>query len=358
MSERARLLGWAALLAALVLAPLAVSSGRWIEFMELTLFIAVLGQGWNILGGYGGQYSFGHALFFGTGAYLQALLQYDHGWSPWAALPAAILGGVAVGAFFGFLSFRHGLRGSYFALITLAFAEAFHVLANSLISITEGGRGVQLALNQDPAKALALFQFTFADPFLRAYGYYYTILVVLVLAYAATWWMEHSRFGAQLVAVRENEDAAEALGINAFRVKMGAICFSAAVTAAGGVYYTQKFLFVDPGIAYGPGKSIEALVVPIIGGLGTVLGPLVGSVFIHAVGEGAKELIATVWQDRPGLDLILFGVILVLVLAFLPRGLVGLMEAAWRRLAARIRPQTAPETRAAGPASGPEGGDA
>ncbi len=333
MSETVRLVGWAVLLVALALAPLAITSGHWIQVLELTLFIAVLGQGWNILGGYGGQYSFGHALFFGTGAYLQAMMQFKFGWSPWAALWIAILGGVLVAALVGYLSFRYGLRGSYFALITLAFAQAFYVLSISLIFITEGGRGIQLDLNRDPEMAIATFQFNFAGPFLKANGFYYTILIILVLACAATWWMEHSRFGARLVAVRENEDAAEALGIDAFRVKMGAICMSAAITAAGGVYYVQKFLFVDPGIAFGPGKSVEALMAPIVGGLGTVLGPLVGSAFIHGLGEVAKNVIGLVWEDRPGLDLILFGVILILVLAFMPKGLVGLMELAWGRIA-------------------------
>lgn len=336
MSEQTRIAGWTVLLTLLVLAPLAITSGRWIEFMELTLFVAVLGQGWNILGGFGGQYSFGHALFFGTGAYIQALLQFKLGWSPWATLWLAIAGGVLVGAFVGYLSFRYGLRGSYFALITLAFAEAFHVLSRSLVAVTEGGRGVALDLNLDPERALATFQFNFGGDFLKAYGFYYTILVILMLAYAATWWMEHTRFGAQLVAVRENEDAAEALGIDAFRVKLGAICMSAAITAAAGVYYTQKYLFIDPGIAYGPTKSVEALFAPIIGGLGTVLGPLVGALFLHGLGEFAKETIGLVWEDRPGLDLILFGVVLILVLAFLPRGLVGLLELAWRRLSGEV----------------------
>jgi branched-chain amino acid transport system permease protein len=150
--------------------------------------------------------------------------------------------------------------------------------------------------------------------------------------------MERSRFGAQLVAVRENEDAAQALGIDAFRVKMGAICLSAAIMALTGIYYVQKFLFIDPGIAYGPSKSVEALFAPIIGGLGTVLGPLVGALFIQGVGEIAKEFIGMFWQDRPGVDLILFGIVLVLVLGFLPRGLVGLIEDAWRRLVASGRP--------------------
>jgi branched-chain amino acid transport system permease protein len=291
-----------------------------------------MGQGWNILGGYGGQYSFVHALFFGTAAYIQALLQFRYGISPWVAMWFAVAGSVMVGAFVGYLSFRYGLRGSYFALITLAFAEAFHVMARSFISITEGGRGVQLKLNQDPEQAIATFQFTFGGEFLQAYGFYYTILAIVIIAYAATWWMEHSRFGAQLVAVRENQDAAEALGINAFRVKMGAISMSAAIMSMTGIYYVQKFLFVDPGIAYGPSKSIEALFAPIIGGVGTVLGPLVGAVFIHGVGEIAKELIGLIWQDRPGVDLILFGIVLVLILGFLPRGLVGLLDAAWRRV--------------------------
>jgi branched-chain amino acid transport system permease protein len=299
------------------------------------LFVAVLGQGWNVLGGYGGQYSFGHALFFGTAAYVQALLQFKLGWSPWLTMWLALTAAVAVAAFVGLLSFRYGLRGSYFALITLAFAEAFHVLSRSLVGVTEGGRGVQLALNQDPALALERFQFTFAGQFLRAYGYYYTILALLGIACAAVWAMERTRFGARLVAVRENEDAAEALGIDAFRVKMSAICLSGAITASAGVYYVQKFLFVDPGIAYGPTKSIEALFAPIIGGLGTVLGPLLGSAFIHGAGELTKAVIGAVWEERPGVDLILFGIVLVLVLAFMPRGLVGLLESAWRRLAPR-----------------------
>ncbi len=338
MSDRARAIGWAVLAVLLLALPLFITSGRWIEFIELTLFVAVMGQGWNILGGYGGQYSFGHALFFGTAAYLQALLQFRYGLSPWIAMWFALSGSMLVASFVGYLSFRYGLRGSYFALITLAFAEAFHVLARSFISITEGGRGVQLALNQDPERAVATFQFNFAGDFLRSYGFYYTMVAIVALAYTATWWMERSRFGAQLVAVRENEDAAQALGIDAFRVKMGAICLSAAIMSLAGIYYVQKFLFIDPGIAYGPSKSVEALIAPIIGGLGTLLGPLVGALFIQGVGEIAKETIGVFWPDRPGVDLILFGCILVLVLGFLPRGLVGLIDDAWRRWVPKDHP--------------------
>lgn len=335
MTDTIRLLGWAILLIAGLAAPFLIESGRWLEFIELTLFVAVLGQAWNVLGGFGGQYSFGHALFFGTGAYVQALLQFRYGFNPWAAMPFAIGSGAVVGAMVGYLSFRYGLRGSYFALITLAFAEAFRVLARSLVGITEGGRGVNLPLSQDPGQVWNTFQFTFAEPFLRHAGYYYTILIILIISYAVVWRMERSRFGAQLISVRENEDAAEALGVNAFRVKMKAICLSGMIAAAAGVYYVQKYLLIDPEIAYGPAKSVEALVAPIIGGLGTVVGPLLGAAFLHGIGEGAKEVIGHFIGPRPGLDLILYGMLLVLVLGFLPRGLAGLLSDFWRFVAGR-----------------------
>jgi len=337
VNSRGQLLGLCVAMAMLAITPLFVTSGRWIEFLELTLFVAVLGQGWNVLAGYGGQYSFGHAVFFGTGAYIQALLQFKFGWSPWVTLWFAMSGTVLVASGIGYLSFRYGLRGSYFALITLAFAEAFHVLARSLDSITEGGRGVQLNLNQEPSRAIVEFQFNFSGPFLKAYGFYYTIFIILLVTYAMTWLMANSRFGAQLIAVRENEEAAMALGIDAFRVKMKAICLSALITSSAGVYYVQKFLFIEPGIAYGPAKSVEALFAPIIGGLGTIVGPLLGSFFIHGVGEGAKEVIVHFVGDRPGVDLIFFAIILILVLAYLPRGLYGLLETLWVRLRGKYR---------------------
>lgn len=308
------------LIAAGALAPLFVTSVFWIDFLTLTLFLAVLGQGWNILGGYGGQFSFGHAVFFGTGAYLQIILQTKLGFSPWLAIPFSVLGGMAIGAFIGFLSFRYGLRGSYFALITLAFAEAFRVLATSADAITDGGQGIYIALNQDPEKALATLQFGAGN------GYYYCAILLTALSLVIAYWVENSRFGAQLVAIREDEDAAEAIGVNAFKVKMQAICLSGAITALGGVFYAQKFLFVDPNIAYGPVKSVEILVMPIIGGMGTIFGPLVGSVFLHSLGEISKFAAHSLVGDRPGLDLIVYGIALVLMLALLPNGLMGLVR--------------------------------
>ncbi len=320
---------FAVLVVAALAAPLAIASTFWIDFLTLTLFLAVLGQGWNILGGYGGQFSFGHAVFFGTGAYLQVILQAKLGFNPWAAIPFAILGGIVIGAFTGFLSFRYGLRGSYFALITLAFAEAFRVLATSADAITDGGQGIYITLNQDPTKALATLQFGAGN------GYYYCAVIITVISLLIAFWIENSRFGAQLVAIREDEDAAEAIGVNAFKVKMQAICLSGAITAFGGVFYAQKFLFMDPNIAYGPVKSVEMLVMPIIGGMGTIFGPLVGSFFLHTLGEVSKHAAHELVGDRPGLDLIVYGIALVLILALLPNGLVGLIRRLFRREVSR-----------------------
>ena len=147
--------------------------------------------------------------------------------------------------------------------------------------------------------------------------------------------VENSRFGAYFVAVRENEDAARALGVDATRVKIVAMTISAAITAAGGCFYAQYFLFIDAGIAYGPWISIEALLAPIIGGVGTVFGPLLGALVVETLGEVTK-LVA---GDAPGLDLVIYGCVLILVMAFAPRGIAGLLANLDRRLRAdRQRP--------------------
>src|SRR6185369_3937869 len=193
-----------------------------------------------------------------------------------------------VGAFIGALSFRYGLRGSYFALVTLAFAEVFRVLANA-------------------------WDFT---------GSGFGMLLLVVLAYALTWRVERSRFGAYLLAIRENEDAARALGINAFRIKLAAITLSGAMAAMAGVFYIQYYLFVDSHVGYGPAMSVNALLAPLIGGAGTVLGPLIGAVALGSLAELTSLLLG----KEPGVNLLAFGVLLLVILRFLPNGLMGLLR--------------------------------
>jgi branched-chain amino acid transport system permease protein len=297
------------------LLPLFIESRFWLGFWTTTLFFALLGQSWNILGGYGGQVSFGHAVFFGTGAYVSAVLQVRFGLDAWTSGAIAVGAGALVGAFIGALSFRYGLRGSYFALVTLAFAEVGRVLVNAW-DFTGSGFGMLVPMKP----GLASLQF--AD---RTW-FYYAILLLVVLAYAIAWRVERSRFGAYLMAIRENEDAALALGINAFRVKLAAITLSGAMAAVAGVFYIQYYLFVDSHVGYGPAMSVNALLAPLIGGAGTVLGPLIGAVALGSLAEVTSALLG----KQPGVNLLAYGVLLLVILRFLPNGLMGLLKRAPR----------------------------
>jgi branched-chain amino acid transport system permease protein len=296
-----------ALLAAV---PLFTASNVVLNFLITAFLIALAGQGWNLLGGYGGQYSFGHAAFFGTAAYATAILQVRYGVNAWLGLLIGIAAGALVGAVIGVLTFRSGLKGSYFSLVTLAFAEVLRIIA-SVAPITGAGVGTLIPLDLH-AQA---FQFQSRAPF------YWIALALVALALVVTRAIENSRFGAYLVAVRENEDAAGALGVDAFTVKLCAITVSAAITAAAGCFYAQYFLFVDAAIAYGPWISIDALLAPIVGGAGTVFGPLLGALVVKTLGETTKHITG----DAPGLDLVIYGLLLVGVVGLAPRGIAGLL---------------------------------
>ncbi|WP_293868346.1 branched-chain amino acid ABC transporter permease [uncultured Alsobacter sp.] len=301
----------------LAMLPVATSANTILNSMVMALLIALAGQGWNILGGYGGQFSFGHAVFFGTGAYVTALLQARFGVNAYVAFAAGIAAGAMVGTILGYLSFRSGLRGSYFALVTLAFAEVFRILANAT-AFTGGAAGTLVKLDVRPEN----FQFSSRAVF------FWIALGLVTAVMLGVRFMERSRFGAWLVAVRENEDAARALGVDTLKVKIQAITLSAGVTAAAGGFYVQYFLFIDANLAYGTWISIEALLVPIVGGLGTVFGPLIGAVALHGLAEATKAIAGRI----PGIDLALYGSLLVLAIAFAPNGLQGLMAKIGRGL--------------------------
>jgi branched-chain amino acid transport system permease protein len=299
----------------LAIVPLVTTSNVVLNFLITTLLIALVGQGWNLLGGYGGQYSFGHAAFFGTAAYTTAILQVQYGINAWLGLFAGIFAGSLVGAVIGVLCFRSGLRGSYFSLVTLAFAEVLRIVS-SVTPITGAGVGTLIKLD---LRHEAL-QFQSRAPF------YWIVLSLVALSLVTVRAAENSRFGAYLVAIRENEDAASALGINTFAVKLAAITLSAAITAAAGCFYAQYFLFIDAAIAYGPWISIDALLAPIVGGAGTLFASLLGALVIKTLGEATKLLTS----DAPGLDLAIYGLVLVAVVGLAPRGIAGLLTALFR----------------------------
>ena len=298
-----------------VLVSLFVTSNVVLNFLVFTLILAIAAQGWNLLGGYGGQYSFGHAAFFGMGAYVSAILQQRFGVNAYPAVAFGIAAAAVLGYAIGAMVFRAGLRGSYFALVTLAFAEVLRILANAT-EITGGAAGLLISLNLGAGN----LQFADRSSFLILGA------VLLALAMLITLALEKSRLGAQLVAVRENEAAAAALGVDILAVKLRAISLSAALTGAAGALYAQYFLYIDSNIAFGTWISVEALLAPIIGGAGTVFGPLIGALILQGLSEGTKMLIGKI----PGVDLIIFGVLLILVVRFPLHRIPGLLAARWR----------------------------
>ena len=298
-----------------VLVSLFVTSNVVLNFLVFTLILAIAAQGWNLLGGYGGQYSFGHAAFFGMGAYMSAILQQRFGVNAYPAVAFGIAAATLLGYAIGAMVFRAGLRGSYFALVTLAFAEVLRILANAT-EITGGAAGLLISLNLGAGN----LQFADRSSFLILGA------VLLALAMLITLALEKSRLGAQLVAVRENEAAAAALGVDILAVKLRTISLSAALTGAAGALYAQYFLYIDSNIAFGTWISVEALLAPIIGGAGTVFGPLIGALILQGLSEGTKMLIGKI----PGLDLIIFGVLLILVVRFPLHRIPGLLAARWR----------------------------
>jgi branched-chain amino acid transport system permease protein len=228
------------LLAIAVAFPFVFPSPFMVNFGVMALFYAFIGQSWNIAGGFAGQLSFGHVVFFGAGAYASTIFQLRFGFSPWFGLPASAVAGALVGWVIAVLSFRAGLKGSYFALITLAFAEVLRIVANS-VEITGGGLGMLI-----PAKpSAANFQFK------ERIGFYFLILALTVGSIAVALWLKRSRFGAQLAAIRENEDAAKALGIDVYTEKVKVMMLSGAMCGLGGCFFAQYFLYIDPTIVFG-----------------------------------------------------------------------------------------------------------
>ena len=292
-----------------------------LEILISVMFWAYLGSAWNVLGGYGGQFSFGHAAFFGIGAYTSTLLLLRAGLTPWLGM--LVGGGLAAlfGLIVGFLSFRYGLRGPYFSLVTLAFAEMLRVLAVNWKAV---GSSLGLVL---PSQGSAPQMFLFSSKL----GYYYVILAMMLGALGITWGIARSRLGYALVAVRENEDAAEAAGLDTLGVKLSGMVVSSFLTALGGTFYAQYWAYIDPSLTLGVSVSIEGLLRAIVGGAGTVWGPLLGSFVLTPI----SELTRAALRGRTGADVMLYGLVLILVISFLPQGLMGWLSRARRTTATR-----------------------
>lgn len=280
-----------------------------LNVMIMILFYAYLGQSWNISGGYCGQLSFGHAAFLGIGAYTSTILYVKLGLTPWAGMFIGGLLGMSAGIFIGYISFKYSLKGIFYSLVTLSFAEILRLIALNWWFVG-GGMGILI-----PTKGTSFsdFQFTSKVPF------YYVILAFLVLIFFISAYIERSRMGSYFFAIREDEEAAEALGVNTLRYKIIASAISSFFTALGGTFFAQLLLFIYPDTVFGVDLSIEILLRPMIGGVGTKLGPIFGAFLLGPVSEIAREL----FKGYSGVYLMIYGLIIVFVILYMPDGILG-----------------------------------
>jgi branched-chain amino acid transport system permease protein len=280
-----------------------------LHIMIMVFMYAYLGSCWNILSGYAGQFSIGHAIFFGAGAYSSSLLLLHFNLSPWIGMLVGAVVASIIGICFGFAAFRFGLKGHFFALATIAFCKVGEIIALNVPAVG-GAMGVVISTKQT---SLAMYQFSSKLPF------YYIILCLMFLSIAVVYLINKSKLGLYLAAIREDESAAESLGINIVKYKMQAMVLSSSLTALGGTFYAQYLTYIDPSFVLSVGMSIEIIIRPIVGGTGTILGPVLGAFILDPIAELSRNFLG----GYAGVHLATYGVILILCSLFFPEGLIN-----------------------------------
>jgi branched-chain amino acid transport system permease protein len=314
--------------------------GDYYQNIFVLIFIwGFLATGWNVLGGYCGQHSLGHGLYMGLGAYFAAFFFNRWTLTPWIGLFLAL--GIAglVAWFIGWVMFRWQVKAAYFALVTIALTEmAVYVVSN--VSSFGGAGGIL-----ENVKSGFLWMQTDSKLI-----YYFGGVALVVFGLLFTQFYSRQRFFYYLQAIRENDEAAEALGVDTVKEKIKANVVSAVLCALGGVFYVQYYLFVAPRSVFGETVSVQILLFAIIGGLSTVWGPLVGAAVLVPIGEFSRSNLGTVFQ---GADLLIYGAIMVLVMLFMPFGILGVARRVQRRYFRRNAPPAMPAVAS----TAAEGGD-
>jgi branched-chain amino acid transport system permease protein len=284
----------------LIAAPFVAQGGRDRHILILILLYVTLGSAWNILGGFTGQLSVGHAAFFGIGAYTAAIIARATALSPWLALLLGPIIALPLALLIGKICFR--LRGPYFTLATIAVGEVVRLVALNWRDFTGGAVGVVIRPS--------VFSGTDKIP------YYYIILAIAVMTVSLCYYISRGRLGYFFMAIREDQETAEAIGIDTTKYKLVALGFSASLTAIAGAFYANYFLFVDPTVVLPLALSVEIVLMAIIGGIGTVAGPVLGAVLLKL----SSEVFRNVFEQA---NLLIYGALLIVVILFIPDGLIG-----------------------------------
>ena len=314
-----RTLGAAALVIGVLAGLPLVVDDFYLSVLALIFLYALVGIAWNLMMGYAGQLSLGHALYFGLGAYIVAVLSEKFGVTPWFGMVPAFLVAALAGTIIGALGFRFGVRGVYFALLTIAFAEFARILFEHWDYVGRTGGFFLTALTERNRPLVSLRG--------GALFFYYALLLTMLAAWFVSIALVRSRLGYLWRAVREDEDAARALGVPAFRVKLLAVAISAGITGIAGGCFALMNGSLFPDSAFGMRLSIDLIIAPIVGGLGTLFGPILGAFIVVPLNEIAKELGQATGVN--GLNLLIYGVLLLGVVVVAPSG-------AWPWIARRL----------------------
>jgi len=313
-----RVLVMLAVLLALLIAAPALLGGYGLSVLILVLYFAYVGQAWNIMMGFAGQLSLGHALYAGLGGYAAAGLYFHYGIGPWAGVIVAVAAAVVAGSIVGYLGFRFSLAGVYFALLTIAFAE-FTRIGFDNWEWAGGSGGLFLKVERNVLDIADLR----GGPVL----FYYVILVLAVGCFVLCRVLLESKLGRYWLAIREDAEAAQAVGVPVLYCKMLAVTISAALTAVAGVWNAFYYNNLFPETAFGISRSIEITLSPIIGGLGTLFGPFVGAIVLTGMGEIFTDL--SDWLHIAGIKQIFYGLALLVIVMYRPAGV-------WPWLAKRL----------------------
>ena len=312
-----------ALAALLPVVPTVAGNSFFMHVLILILLYACMSQAWNIIGGYGGQVSFGHAVFFGIGAYGAGMAVVTYGLSPWPGILVGMMAAAVVAVIISYPCFK--LSGHYFAIATFAIVEIFNRVF--LVWYWVGGAlGLDYPLVEEGLRTLMWYD--------TKTGYYYCALVLFVLVFGIVRFLEGHRFGYYLRAVREGQETAESLGVNSTAVKLGAMALSASLAALCGAFFVQYNLRVDPPMVMSLDMSMKFVLVTILGGAGTLAGPLLGAAVLIPLQEYTRAL----WGGLGGgVDLIVFGLLIIIIVVKQPAGISGIV----RDIANRMRRPTA-----------------
>lgn len=321
-------------IAALFLFPQFVASPYILHIMILFFLSTLTGQSWNIIGGYTGQYSVGHAAYFGTGAYTTMILLTTREIPPWYGMWVGIAASVLLALIIGSICFR--LRGPYFVLASIAVAEIVRVTALNLTGITKGAEGI--LVTDIPAFKIGE---TIITDFSTKVPYYYIALVLALTIIAVTWLVQHSKLGYFFQAIREDQDAAHSLGINLTIWKNTALVISAAFTSLAGSFYAIFVKFIDPSTVLPLDLSVQIVLISIIGGIGTIWGPVIGAMLLVPLSEALRSNVIAQGLINSGLmseesgtgiflkehlaqaHVLIYGILVVVVILFMPEGILG-----------------------------------